>query len=340
MTSPVRPTQSDVARLAGVSQATVSHVLNDTPNMAIPQSTRQRILDAIDELGYVPDRTARSLRTRKTYTIASVIPDITNPFYPAFQRGIQGVTRQNNYDLFAYDTDGELANEQRILDSLMQGQVDGAIVVLFHLGYESLAPLLRRKIPIVALVAGKWESGDLPLDSLYIDNTAAAHKAVSYLIEKGHTRIGMLAGVEETPPRRSRILGYQQALADHGLSLVETLIRGSDFTEEGGREAMRELLKVLPLPTAIFAANDLMGIGAMMAIREAGLSAPEDIAVVGFDDIPAASLVNPSLTTVTQFQHQIGKLAAEMVFERILGSAPEEGRSIEMPFELIVRDSA
>ncbi len=103
---------------------------------------------------------------------------------------------------------------------------------------------------------------------------------------------------------------------------------------------MCELLKVSPLPTAIFAANDLMGIGAMMAIREAGLSAPEDIAVVGFDDIPAARLVHPPLTTVTQFQHQIGKRAAEMVFERILGSAPEEGRSIEMPFELIVRDSA
>lgn len=335
-----RPTQADVAKLAEVSQTTVSHVLNNTPNIAIPEETRQRILEAMDDLGYVPDRMARSLRTRKTYTIASIIPDITNPFYPAFQRGIQDVAEHHDYDLIMYNTDGSAANERRCLRSLKQGSVDGAIAVFFHLGDEALQPLLERNIPIVTLVAGKQDVGDLPLDTLYIDNTAAAQMAVSYLIDRGHTRIGMIAGVEATPPRRSRILGYRRALAEHHLPLDEILIQGCDFTEQGGCEGMQELLKLSPRPTAVFAANDLMAIGAMIAIREAGLRVPQDVAVVGFDDIPAAKLVNPPLTTITQFQEQLGKRAAEMLFERINGTAPENGCSVEMPFKLIIRESA
>lgn len=335
-----RPTQADVAKLAGVSQTTVSNVLNKTQNIAIPEQTRQRTLEAMETLGYVPHQAARSLRTRKTYTIASVIPDITNPFYPAFQRGIQRVAQGQDYDLITYDTDGSAGNEERCLRSLREGRVDGAIVVLFHLGNEDLRPILEHDIPIVALIAGKQEVEDLLLDTLYIDNVAAAQTAVSYLIDQGHTRIGMIAGVEETPPRLSRILGYQQALADHHLPLDEILIRGGDFTEEGGYAGMRELLKLSPLPTAVFAANDLMAIGAMIAIREAGMNIPADIAIVGFDDIPAATLVNPQVTTITQFQDRIGKRAAELLFERINGTAPEVGRSIEMSYELIIRESA
>lgn len=333
-----RPTQADVARLAGVSQTTVSHVVNET-DIKIPEETRQRILTAMDELGYVPNHLARSLRTRKTFTIASIIPDINNPFYPPFQRGIQDIADGHDYDLIMYNTDSSFSNEQRYLRSLEQGRVDGAIVVLFHHDCEALKPLLEKNIPIVAIVAGKQDVGDLPLDTLYINNSSAAMKAVSYLIERGHTRIGMIAGIEETPPRRSRISGYRQALADHHLPLDEILIQGGDFTELGGHHSMLELLKCSPLPSAVFAANDLMAIGAMATIREAGLQIPQDMAVVGFDDIPAAILMNPPLTTITQFQEQIGRRAAEMLIERINGTAPPTGRSVEMPYKLIVRQS-
>lgn len=334
-----RPTQADVAALSGVSQATVSYVINDS-DIAIPEATRQRILKAMIELDYVPNRSARSLRTSKSYTIATIIPDINNPFYPAFQRGIQDVTRQHDYDLILYNTDEIKSEEARCLRSLEEGQVDGAIVVLFHHDLQALRSLLDRDIRLVSLVTGPQDLGDLPLDTIYIDNSAAAYKAVCYLADKGHTRIGMIAGSANTPPRLSRIQGYREALASHHLPLDETIIHGGDFTEEGGYESMKQLLKLSPRVTALFAANDLMAIGAMIAAREAGLSIPEDIAVVGIDDIPAAAQISPSLTTITQFKQELGRRTAEMLFERLNGTVTGDGRSVEMPFELIIRESA
>jgi LacI family transcriptional regulator len=334
-----RPTQSDVAARAGVSQTTVSYVINNS-DISIPEATRQRILVAMEELGYVPNRAARSLRSNKTFTIATIITDITNPFYPAFQRGIQDVTRRYDYDLILYNTDEQEIEEKRYLRSLEERQADGAIVVLFHHNHHELRPLLERGVHLVALVSGPQEVGDLPLDTIYIDNSAAAYKAVCYLADQGHSRIGMVAGSVGTPPRLSRIQGYQLALASHHLPLDETIIWGGEFTEQGGYESMKQLLSLSPRVTAVFAANDLMAIGAMIAIREAGLSIPEDIAVVGFDDIPAARLISPPLTTITQFEQQLGQRAAEMLFERMKGTVTGEGRSVEMPFELIIRQSA
>jgi LacI family transcriptional regulator len=329
-----KPTQYDVAQRAGVSQATVSHILNNSTTISIPEETRQRVLGAMADLGYIPDRAARSLRTNKTYTIAAIIPDITNPFYPTFVRGIQDITKQNAYDLVIYNSDGILEEERQSLNSVKQNRVDGLIVVLFHLKENEL---LETRIPVVQLI----QKPTVPpsLDSIFIDNVAAARKVVVHLIERGHTRIGMIAGEENTPPRQNRILGYQQAIADHHLPLDEILIRGGDFTEKGGYETMREILRLDPPVTAVFAANDLMAMGALTAIREAGLRVPQEVAVAGFDDIPAAHLVTPSLTTITQYQQNIGQRAAEMLFERLNGSESGAPRSIEMPFSLIVRES-
>jgi len=334
-----QPTQADVARLAGVSQTAVSHVLNEKDD-GIPAETRQRILQAIEQLSYVPNLSARSLRTRKTYTIASVIPDITNPFYPTFQRGIQDVARSHEYDLILYNTDGLADIEARCLRSLVQGRVDGVVVVLFNLGLDALEPLLNRGIAVVALVAAGTEPVLPLLDTIYVDNVRAAETATNFLISRGHTHIGMIAGVKDTPPRQRRIEGYRRALNEHHLPLDEFLIRGADFTEQGGYEAMQALLQVSPRPTAVFAANDLMAIGAFMATREAGLNVPNDVAVVGFDDIPAASMVNPPLTTIAHFQRSMGEKAAQLLFDRLNNRVPETGRSVEMPYKLIVRGSA
>lgn len=333
-----RPTQEDVAKLARVSQTVVSQILNDN-DISVTDDTRQRVLDAIDQLGYVPNKFAQSLRTNKTLTIASIIPDITNPFYPAFQRGIQSVTNKNNYDLIIYDTEEKEENEKRSLKSLEQANVDGAIVSLFHHGVEALKPLIEQGIPVVYWRGGPVEK-DLVIDLIFVDNVAMAKTAVSYLIEKGHTRIGMIAGLENTPPRQDRIRGFCEALNDHNLPLDEILIQDGDFTETGGYQGMKKLLRLNPRPTAVFASNDLMALGAMLAMREENLRIPEDIALVGLDDIPAAKLVYPSLTTITQMQEDIGRIAAEMIFERIEGTAPDKSRVVEMPFKLIVRDSA
>lgn len=333
-----RPTQADVARLAGVSQPTVSQVLNDNMLIAVPAETRQRILDAINTLGYVPDRMARSLRTRKTYTLASIIPDITNPFYPAFQRGIQDVADQHGYDLVMYNTDGVAEKEQQCVRSIQQGRADGVIGVFFHLRARDINVLLDHGIAVVRLEAMPQEAGQFPLDSLYVDNAAAARTAVVYLLAGGHTRIGVIAG--RTGPRQARVQGYQQALRDHGIVVDERLMYNGDFTDQGGYQGMQQLLSLSPRPSAIFATNDLIAIGALRAIREAGLHVPHDIAVVGFDDIPAAQFVSPALTTVAQFTHNLGRRATELLFERLQGATPDGGRSEEMPYKLIVRESA
>ena len=335
-----RPTQADVARLASVSQATVSYVLNDNSVISVPEVTRRRILDAVEELGYVPNGTARSLRTQRTYTIAAVIPDITNPFYPAFERGVQEVAENGGYDLIVYNTGGIAEKEQRCVRSLQQGRVDGVVAVFFHLKAADLRPLLERNVALVRLEAVKKgvSSLDLPLDNLYVDNVAASRTAVEHLIGRGHERIGMIAG--QGGPRQARVRGYREALDANRIPVDETLIRDGEFSEDGGHSAMRSLLDDPNPPTAVFAASDVMAMGALVAIREAGLDVPGDVAVVGFDDIPVARLISPRLTTVAQFQENLGVRAAEMLLERLDGSATGQGRSEEMPYELIVRESA
>jgi LacI family transcriptional regulator len=312
-----RPTQADVAKLASVSQATVSYVLNGNSAISVPEATRQRILGAVNELGYVPNGAARSLRTQRTSTIAAVIPDITNPFYPAFERGVQEVAEAGGYDLIVYNTGGVAEKERRCL-----------------------RPLLERNVALVRLEAVKKgvSSLDLPFDNLYVDNVAASRAAVEHLIGRGHERIGMISG--GSGPGQARVSGYRAALAAHRLPPDEALVRDGDFSAYGGHHAMQSFLDEPHPPTAVFAANDVMAMGALVALREAGLRVPEDVAVVGFDDVPVAGLITPRLTTVAQFQENLGVRAAEMLLERLDGTAPEHGRSEEMPYELIVRESA
>jgi len=332
-----KPTQMDVARLAAVSQPVVSYVLNNDALAPVAAETRQRVLSAIEQLGYVPDRAARSLRTRKTFTIAGIIPDITNAFYPAFERGIQDVAESHGYDLIVYNTDGDAGKESRFSMSV-QGRVDGIVAVFFHLTANDLRPLLERHVAVVRLEATRQEIGPLPLDNLYVDNVAAARDAVAYLVGRGHRRIGMIAG--HGGPRQPRVRGYRQALTEHGIEIDTRLILETEFVESGGYEATRALLWISPRPTAIFAANDLLAMGALVALRDAGLGVPDDVAVVGFDDIPVARLTGPPLTTVAQFPQQLGRRAAELLFERLAGLAPAGGRREECPYELVIRESA
>jgi LacI family transcriptional regulator len=335
-----RPTQDDVARIAGVSQTVVSLVLNDRSLVAISPETRQRVLTAIDDLGYVPDGSARSLRTRKTLIIASLIPDITNPFYPAFERGIQDVADANDYDLIAYNTDGNRAKELRCLRSMQRARVDGIIATPFQLTADDFAPLLENGVPVVMFGELVSEPARAPFDSIFVNDYTAAGELVAYLLGRGYLPLGMIAASEDHLRREGRTVAYRQVLAGSTLPQKELLARGEDPTEAGGYAAMQTLLAGSPRPRAVFAANDMMAMGAMVAIREAGLRVPEDIAVAGFDDIPVARLLNPPLTTVAQFPERLGRRAAELLFERLHGTFTGEGRRLEMPYELMVRASA
>lgn len=291
----------------------------------------------MSDLGYAPNVSARRLRSSKTYTIAGVIPDITNPFYPAFERGIQETVDRYGYDLIMYNTDGTAERERKCLASFLQGRVDGIVGVFFHLRAMDLATLIARSISVVRLEAMPKVPGELPIDNLYIDNIAASRMAVEYLINLGHMQIAMLTSGEG--PARFREIGYREALDAHHIEVDSALIRSGNYSEDGGYQAMGQLIQSDIRPTAVFAANDLMAMGAILAIREAGLAIPEDISVMGFDDIPTARLVYPALTTVAQFQRQLGQRAAEMLMDRLDRGVSDRGRSLEMPYQLIERGS-
>jgi len=298
------------------------------------------VLDAIAQLGYIPDHSGRSLRQRRTSTIAGIIPDITNPFYPAFERGIQDVAEKSGYDLITYNTDGDLERERKYLRTALAGRVDGIIITPLRVSLTECLPLLDQGIAVVALTTMPLLDPPAPLDITCVDNVAAARAAVSFLTERGHRRIGMVAGEVGTPPREDRVRGYKEALREKKLDFDRMLVRGADFTEAGGYDATHELLRLAERPTAIFAANDLMAMGVLAALREARLRVPEDVAIVGFDDIPAARLVDPPLTTIAQYPERLGARAAELLMERLAGGGPDEGRRETLSFDLVVRESA
>jgi LacI family transcriptional regulator len=333
-----KPTQHDVAREAGVSQTTVSLVLNNPEIMAVPEETRQKVFEAIQKLGYIPNSTARMLRTSRTYTLACIIPMITNPFYPAFVSGIQDTAEKQGYEVITYNTHGIAEKEAKFLQSVQQGRADGVIGVFFNVRARDLFPLLEKGIPVVRLETHRQRTGEWPLDNIYVDNAQAAFTGIEYLISKGHQRIAMITG--PGGPRNSRREGYLQALSQENLALEAHIEEVSSYDEIGGYQGMQRLLENEQRPQAVFAANDLMAIGAMKAIFDADLQVPQDISVIGFDDIPAAQLVTPGLTTIRQSQEAIGRKAAELVLERLSGKENGDGRVVEMPFELVIRDSA
>lgn len=334
------PTQNDVARVAGVSQTVVSLVLNDRSLVTIAPDTRQRVLTAIDELGYVPDGSARSLRTRKTHLIASLIPDIANPFYPAFERGIQDVADAHGYDLIAYNTDEVREKELRSIRSMQRVRVEGVIATPFQVTPEDFSPLVQSGVPVVIFGELTIETPDQPIDYIDIDDDSAARELVTYLVERELLPLAVISGSTKSLRRDWRVPAYRQVVSARGLPSEEILVRGADHTERGGYGAMQHLLARSPRPRAVFATNDMMAIGAMVAIRDAGLRVPDDIAVAGFDDITVARLLNPPLTTVAQFPERLGRRAAEMLFERLDGSVTGAGRRVVMPHELMIRESA
>jgi LacI family transcriptional regulator len=337
-----RITQYDLARTLGVSQTTVSQVLGNRATATIPVETRQRIIDTARELGYIPDRIGRSLRTGKTFIIAAVIPDITNPFYPTFVRGIQDVAEAHDYHVATYNTDGQAHKEREILQVIQQARVDGLIMAPFHRDIEVLEPLLERNIPVV-LMAGHFDNkelGNVPLDTISPDAHTSAEMAVSYLVSRGHRRIGMLCSAL-ADGGITRTEGYRSGLAKHQLPFDEQLlIWCKDFTEQSGEEGLRQLAQRPPLPTALFAGSDQLALGALRAAKELGIAVPQTLAIMGIDDISAARLVSPALTTIAQFQDQQGRLAAQLLIDRLSLGYQGEGRHIDFPYELVVRESA
>lgn len=332
---PVRKvTQKEVAELSGFAQATVSLVLNGGRDKVSPE-TAERIEAAIAELGYQPNRFAQALRTSRTHVIACVVPDLANPFYPSLVVAVQKVARAAGYEVITIDTEGNLANEKQVVAAALQGRFDGIVGVFFKLSAKDLAPLGKSGVPVVRIEVSRKLGGLLPIDDLFIDNEAAARALTLHLMALGHRKIAMVAA--PGGPQRVRLQGYLDAMATIGAQPM--VLEAAHFTVEGGREVAGSLLESGRKVTAIIAANDLMAIGVMQSLVSHGLSIPGDISVAGFDDIMASALVTPALTTVAQFQDQLGARAAEVLLGRLSSGNTDPGHAEEMRFDIIIRAS-
>ncbi len=332
-------TMREVAELAGVSQSTVSRVLSQKRStIPISQTTQKKVLDAIEKLGYRPNLTARSLRTQRTYLIAVMIADISNPFYHFIVRAIQEIAHKRGYDVLISNTDHLYDNERHFCETVMRRPVDGAILIPYHLTSNELDELIEQTGTVVAVLAQYIDHPQV--DVVYTDDQKGTEDAVRLLIEKGHHRIGYIGVMDKAGVGTRRGKGYMRALESAGIPIDPALIQEGDFSAESGRFAMRKLLELPNPPTAVFACNDLMALGAIDAALNMGWRVPEDVAVMGFDNIPEGKLIRPYLTTVAQKPLEIGKNLIQVVLDRIEGKMNGTRCIIEVPYEIVERHSA
>lgn len=333
-----RLTLEEIGRIAGVSRSTVSRVINDHPN--IRPAVRQRVEDVIRQTGYQPNSAARSLASRQSRVFGLVMPSIlqsafADPYYPLVIQAISHACNQNDYTpaLFLFQTPEEEEKvSQRIVAS---GLIDGLIITADTINSTFVSKIQQYEIPFVQ-IGRPPKSNAAAISYVDVDNEAGAYLAASHLVQLGYRRIGQLATSHNTAGA-DRDAGFRHALADRGLELDEALVNVSDFSEAGGYQAMQALLD--QQPDAVFAQSDAIALGAVRAIRDRGLRVPDDIAVVGFDDMPLAANADPPLTTIRQPINRTGMLAVDTLID-IVRTTPEPARHIVLPVELVIRASS
>lgn len=331
---PEHVTIDDVAKRAGVSTATVSRVINR--NYGVSDELQQRVLSAITELGYQPDRAARRLRANSSEVLGIIIPDIQNPYFTSVVRSIEDVAYEHQMTVLLCNTDDHFEKQENYIRALLAERVAGMILVPTITSRLQSLELLQRSGTPVVLVDRLLDR--LAFDSVVVDHYQGAYTAVQHLIDIGYQRIALIVGEQALFPGRERHRGYQQALADNGINYDSDLVRIDHFKIESGRQHARELLQAQNKPDAIFAASNLLTLGVLKAARELRLHIPEDIALVGFDDMPWASELNPSLTVVAQPAIEIGQEA----FRLLLNRRCHPGRPVHtltLQTSLIIRES-
>lgn len=325
----------DIARRAGVSTATVSHVINHT--RWVSKELQESVRTAMEELGYVPNALARGLRARCTNTIGLVVPNSANPFYADVARGIENAVAEQGFNVILCNTERSLEREILATNNLFNQRVAGIIYAGSWVGshLDHIQTLCKRGTPVVFIDRYTF---DLPVGSVIGDNRLGGWMAANHLIRLGHRRIACIAGYPENTPNENRPLGFQQALREAGFSADAAPVVKADFQFEGGYQAAVQLLNAPRRPTAIFACNDLMAIGAMRAAFELGLKVPGDISLVGYDNTSLAQYVNPPLTSVDHLAASLGSMAAAMLLENIHDPQLPVRAEI-VPPELVVRQS-
>ncbi|HEX7056667.1 MAG TPA: catabolite control protein A [Bacilli bacterium] len=324
----------DVAREAGVSMATVSRVVNNNPNVK-PQ-TRKKVFEAIERLGYRPNAVARGLASKKTTTVGVVIPDISNWVFAEVARGIEDIANMYHYNIILCNADKRKEKEIRVVNTLLEKQVDGLLFMGGVVTDDHILAFRTSTVPIVLCATTDEKSG---LPSVDIDHEAAAFDAVSLLLQNGHRKIGMISGTLQDPANGfARYRGYKRALEQAGIAMREDYVRIGNYRYESGIEATKHFLGLSDRPTAIFAANDEMAIGAIHTVQDSGLSVPGDISIMSVNNIRLAEMVRPQLTTVAQPMYDIGAVSMRLL-TKLMNHEAVDLTNVVLPHEIIMRKS-
>jgi LacI family transcriptional regulator len=326
-------TVKDVARKAGVSTATVSRVING--NRFVSEELRARVYQTMREIDYRPNAIARSLRCKETRNIALVVPDIAYPFVAEVAKGVEDEVFKVGYSAILCESQGNEERECACIRLLLTKQVDGIVFVASGESPSYIQALVEQRVPVV--VCGR-DLPDVAVDTVITDNAGSGYQATEYLIRSGHHRVGCIVGPPGLGISDGRENGYRRALEECGIPWEAVLTARGDFRCRGGYDAMRELLALDDRPTAVFACNDLMAMGAICAASKCGLRVPQDLAIIGCDDIALASFTNPSLTTVAHPKREMGRVAVDMLVRRIENRDMRPTKRV-LPTELVIRDS-
>jgi LacI family transcriptional regulator, galactose operon repressor len=325
----------EIAKMAGVSLGTVSHVLNNTAKVREP--TRKRVLEAVQAAGYQPSQLARALRRDKTNMIGMIIPDITNPFFPAVVRGAEDVAFSNGYRLVLCNTDNDHSKELVHLNELRTYLPAGLIVIPSDFSdLTAQAESYRQAgtgVVCIDRLPKNWSG-----DSVTAGNEEGAYNATRCLLQMGHTKLAVITGPLHLTNAKERLGGFKRAVHEARLHLFPEYVQEASFDKAGGFSKAVVLLRLIPRPTAIFASNDMIALGALLAIREAGLRCPEDVSLMGFDDLDIAETTNPSLSSVSQSGYQLGTTAARILLDR-LGGDKSRAKHLVLPTSLKLRHS-
>jgi len=327
-------TIKDIAKKAAVSVATVSYVINNTRPVS-PELTA-RILNAIEELGYSPNAIARSLRQKRTNMIGLIVPDSSNPFFAEIAKGVEDAGFEAGYSVILCNSNAAFERELVYLNLLQSKRVEGIIFIATTTHVDQIRPIVKSGIPVVIFYR---DIPDVDVDTFHIDNFQAGYQGTRYLIELGHREIACIQPLSAATPSGQRVAGYQRAMEESGLVCQEAMMPRGDNRLGGGKRAAEALIASgLPF-TAIFSTNDTMAIGAMRTLREVGLRIPEDISILGVDDIILASFCDPPLTTVAQPKYEAGTQAVRFLIDRIEGNYQQGPRNVILDTELIIRKS-
>lgn len=324
----------DVAREANVSMATVSRVVNGNPN--VKPTTRKKVLEAIDRLGYRPNAVARGLASKKTTTVGVIIPDISSIFYSELARGIEDIATMYKYNIILSNSDQNLEKELHLLNTMLGKQVDGIVFMGGNITDEHVEEFKRSPVPIV-LAASVEEQGETP--SVAIDYEQAIYDAVKLFIDKGHRDIAFVSGPMQEPINRSKKLqGYKRALEEAAIPFNEQFVAEGDYTYDSGMEALQSLMGLDRKPTAILSATDEMALGIIHAAQDQGMSIPDDLDIIGFDNTRLSLMVRPQLSTVVQPTYDIGAVAMRLL-TKLMNKEPVEEHIVELPHRIELRQS-